>query len=191
MHDVVCTARAAAVLSRLLTADWDGLSSFDHAVSRRTLMREYLRRAAWWARELHAEGEWPFFDIAVRFAPDVRAPEDLTAPLETLIHERIGWPRVASTCRAALRWAALLDAGVPVPEGLPDPFEPLILMFERGGGFMTENGFIELDGSSLPLITAGEGTGLRRKTAQDFLLTKPFSALDQSSLDALDEDGGA
>ncbi len=168
-------SHSAATLSRLLAADWAGETSFAHRRSRAKLMREYLRRAAWWAQELDATREWPFFDIAAHVEPEVRAPHDLADQLEKLIFTRIGWPSLRTICRAALRWAAVLDAGVPMPHRLGDPYEPLLLMFERGGGFTTEHGFIELAGASVP-----------RRTWRDHLTTEPVVTLDQSTLDALD-----
>jgi hypothetical protein len=168
-------SHSAMMLDRLLAVDWTGGTSFDHARSRVHLMREYLRRSAWWARTLDAVGEWPFFDIAAHIAPDVQAPEDLARQLEDLISTRIGWPSVAAACRAALRWAALTDAKTPSTYGLDDPYEPLVLLFERGGGFTTEHGFIDLGGSSIP-----------RGTWQDHLAAKPAVDVTPSALDALD-----
>ncbi len=171
-------SHAAATLSRLLTVNWDG--DFDasdrHAVSRARLMREYLRRSARWADYLNATNEWPFFDIAGRLAPDIEPPADLVKQLEESIAGRIGWPSHRTVARAALRWAALLDAATPLPAGLEDPFEPLLLMFDRGGAYTTEAGFIDLGASSV-----------QRKTWRDHLSTEPVTALDPSALDALDE----
>jgi hypothetical protein len=120
------------MLGRLLAVDWTAGTSFDHARSRARLIREYLRRSAWWARTLDAVAEWPFFDIAAHLAPEVHVPEDLARQLEDLISTRIGWPSVAEACRAALHWAALTDARIPPAYGLDDPYEPLVLLFERG-----------------------------------------------------------
>lgn len=163
------------MLGRLLAVDWTNAASLDHVQSRARLMREYLRRSAWWARALDAVAEWPFFDIAAHIAPEVQVPEHLTRQLEDLISTRIGWPSVARVCRAALRWAALADARNPPDYGLDDPYEPLVLLFERGGGFTTEHGFIDLDGVSI-----------HRRTWQDHLAAEPIVALTHSALDALD-----
>lgn len=168
-------SHCAATLSRLLAVDWSGDTSFAHARSRVRLMGEYLRRAAWWAQDLNATSRWPFFDIADCLAPSVHVPDELAEELEALIDARVGWPAVAVTCRAALRWAALLDAGIPLPPRLDDPFEPLLLMFERGGGFITEHGFIDVDGASI-----------RQETWRDHLSTEPVVSLDLAVLDALD-----
>ena len=165
-----------ATLSRLLATDWpDGLYTFEHGISRGRLMQEYLRRAAWWALELDATSKWPFFDIAGLWAPEVHSPPELAAQLEALIDNRIRWYDDARACRAALRWAAVLDARIPLPSQLEDPYESLLLIFERGGGFLTEHGFIDLGGSSV-----------LQKTWRDHLTAQPVTSLDQATLDALD-----
>jgi hypothetical protein len=166
---------AATTLARLLAVDWKTDDGIDYPRARAKLMREYLRRAAWWAQELDATGAWPFFDIPALWAPEIEVPGDLLDPLETLISTGIGWPSVATTARAALRWAAVLDAGKPLPDGMADPYEPLLLMFERGGGFTTEHGFIDLGAASIV-----------RRTWRDHLTTEQIVPLTQSALDALD-----
>jgi len=163
-------------MSRLRTADWSGDMSFDHRRSRAKLMGEYLRRAAWWAHELDATGDWPFFDIAGRLTPDVSPPAHLVSELDELIATAIKIGVVAAACRDALGWAAVLDAGVPFPSFLDDPFEPLLFMFQRGGGFTTEHGFIDLGGASV-----------RRRTWRDHLTGQPVVVVTESALDELDE----
>jgi hypothetical protein len=169
-------SHAADTLSRLLAVDWRVEASFDHARSRARLMREYLRRASLWAEVLDATEAWPFFDIAGHLAPEVDTPEEFASQLEALISTGIGWPSVMDTCRNVLRWAAVLDAGVPIPGDLADPFDPMLWLFERGGGWTTEGGFIELGGASV-----------RRRTWRDHLSTEPTVTLTQSALDALDQ----
>jgi hypothetical protein len=166
---------ATTALRRLQAVDWDSDAVFEYPRSRARLMGEYLRRAAWWAQELDATDAWPFFDIPARWAPDIEVPGDLLDPMETLIWTRIGWPSVATTARAALRWAVVMDAGKPLPDGLADPYEPLLLLFERGGGFTTEHGFIDLGAASV-----------LRQTWRDHLTTEQVVPLSQSALDALD-----
>jgi hypothetical protein len=166
---------AATTLARLLTVDWKSDDGVDHPRARAKLMKEYLRRAAWWAQELDATGAWPFFDIPGLWAPEIQVPSDLLEPLETLISTGIGWPAVVTTARATLRWAAVMDAGKPLPDGLADPYEPLLLMFERGGGFTMEHGFIDLDAASIV-----------QRTWRDHLTAEQIVPLTRSALDALD-----
>jgi hypothetical protein len=169
-------SHAAATLARLEAVDWKGDSGFDHRRSRVRLMAEYLRRAARWAQVLDAADEWPFFDIAARIDPSIHIPVDQAKDLEALIYRGIGWPSVETTTRAALRWAALLDADTPQPLGLEDPYEPLLVLFDRGGGWTIEAGFIDVDGAAI-----------RQQTWLDHLSTEPVTALDPATLDALDE----
>ena len=171
-------SHSEATLSRLLAVDWrtDFMTTLMHGRSRGALMQEYLRRAAWWAEELNAAGQWPFFDIAGALAPGVQPPRELSDQLEQKLRTRIDSPALATACRAALRWAALLDSDFPVPPRLQDPFEPLLLMFERGGGFTTEGIFIDLGASSIV-----------RKSLAEHLAADQMLALDPASLNALDE----
>lgn len=172
-------SHSAATLSRLLAVDWEVhfMTSLGYARSRARLMSEYLRRAAWWVQELDGTSKWPFFDIVGRWAPEVHTLPELAEQLETLIHSSVGWQ--GGACRAALRWAAMLDAGISLPPHLEDPFEPLLLMFERGGGYTACGGFIDLGGSSV-----------LQKTWRHHLSTEPVVSLDQATLDALDQPEG-
>jgi hypothetical protein len=168
-------SHAATTLARLLAVDWKTDDGVDHPRARAKLMKEYLRRAAWWARELEATDAWPFFDIPALWAPEIEVPADLLDPLEALISTGIGWPAVVTTARATLRWAAVQDVGKPLPAGMADPYEPLLLMFERGGGFTVAHGFIDLDAASV-----------LQRTWRDHLTTEQVVPLTRSALDALD-----
>jgi hypothetical protein len=170
----VSVNRSEATLARLLAVNWKDDAAFDHRSARVRLMREFLRRSAWWARQFGAPDSWPFYDIAEYVAPGVTVSEDLSLRLEELIRTRVGWPGVAVACRAALHWAAVVDAGAR-PDGGEDPYEPLLLFFERGGSFTTESGFIEVDGGSV-----------RRRTWPEYLDRKAAD-ISPAALEALDE----
>jgi hypothetical protein len=163
------------VLDRLRAVAWHDLdSAYDHVRSRAKLMREYLRRAACWAEAVGAEDAWPFFDIARRVDPEARASSDVEAELEDFLWNTIGRRSLEETCRGAVRWPALRSrASLQLPD-LPDPYAPLLLMYERGGGFSVEE-LIDIDGASLPFWTL-----------EDHLSLEPFESLDDAALDALD-----
>jgi hypothetical protein len=174
---VNCPSHSAATLSQLQSVDWKGdfEDRLSHARSRAMLMREYLRRSACWAQELDATSKWPFFDIAALAAPQIEPPPELAEQLEALVQVQIGWPSQRTIARAALRWAAARDAGIPVPPELEDPYKPILLMLQRGGGWTTESNFIDLGGSSVV-----------EKTWRDHLSNEPVTALDPAILNALD-----
>jgi hypothetical protein len=170
----VNVTHSEAMLTRLLAVKWQDDAAFDHRSARMRLMREFLRRSAWWAQQFGAPDTWPFYDIAEYAAAGVTVPEGLSVRLEELIRSQIGWPAAAVTCRAALHWAAVLDSGA-LPDGGEDPYEPLLLFFERGGIFTTEGGFIEVYGGSV-----------RWRSWQEHIDSKPAD-ISPAALAALDE----
>ncbi|WP_280725657.1 hypothetical protein [Kitasatospora sp. MAA4] len=165
--------------NRLVAVKWtDPEGAYAHDWSRVLLMREYLRRAALWAEAYRIEDEWPFFDLAARIDPSVRADPALVAWMEEALDGRVGLPIAYDSCFRALHWAALLDAGLEQLPALDDPFEPLIMLFERGGGFGTENRSADF---SLAMV--------RFKTWDQHLNPEPIVALDHDVLDELDPQG--
>ncbi|WDN55922.1 hypothetical protein [Streptomyces clavuligerus] len=142
---------AYEVLTRLRRVDWgNDTAAFGHANSCALLMREYLRRTALWARASGAADAWPFLGIADRVAADVTVPADAAAELEAVL-AGLAPHSLKVTCRAAVRWAVLREQGVGLPADLPDePYEPLLLMYERGGGYYLEE-FHDLNGAVIRL----------------------------------------
>jgi len=176
---VVTVELSRAVLDRLCAVDWYG--DWDvasaHTRSRALLMREYLRRAALWAQAYGAEEDWPFFDVTERVAPSLRLTPEVEADLEDFVANKVPTPSTARVCRGAVRWAALAgEDGAAAATDLPDPYEPLLLMFERGGGYSIEE-FIDLYGVMIPY-----GNFESNRDAEPFLTLAP------STLDALDQD---
>jgi hypothetical protein len=175
MDETKAESMTRRMLDRLLAVRWDDERDVWLQKSRGMLMLEYLRRAACWAKEVDATGQWPFFDIATHIDPAIRADPELVNELEAALDAKVWFPPVRRTCLAALHWEALVATpGVLLPN-LPDPFEPLLLMYERGGGFIIQNGFIEL-----PV------TGVPRRTWQHHLKPDQIVELDPATLDALD-----
>ncbi|MFD7630365.1 hypothetical protein ACFV7Q_30820 [Streptomyces sp. NPDC059851] len=163
------TDSALTLAGRLEEVDWIG--SFDQARSRVALMREFLRRSALWARAT-GSAEWPFFDIAARIDPSARIDADVV----TGIAEKAGLqqPVVLDTLEWSLNFAVLSDIRADLPD-LPEPFVPLVLLSERGGGFgLDGSGHIEVD---MAAISKG--------CMEDALERTPLD-LSEASLSALD-----
>ncbi|MGK3960152.1 hypothetical protein WMF38_44770 [Sorangium sp. So ce118] len=167
----------AEMLERLCAIDWraDDLRCRN---SRIQLMREYLRRAAWWADELGCTEEWPFFDIAGHVDFVVRADSALVQRLQEHLAKLSLWPTVKKSCEWSLHWAALRSTpGMKLPV-LDEPFEPLIWMYERGGGFTTEHGNVNVSGALF-----------QRRPWHHYRTQQPVVELDRVRLDALDASG--
>ena len=174
--DVVVTGtdRAGRVLERLLAVGWDDdEGALRHRRARGALTFEFLRRSALWGRALGVESGWPFWDLAEALDPAVRAD----AAVERLRAEagaELWWPPLQQAVEGALHWAAL--GGLPVERihELQDPYEPLLVLLERGGGFTTSSGAIELGYGSLPVRSPADWVGLAPR------------AIDEAALNALD-----
>ncbi|MEV5508243.1 pentapeptide repeat-containing protein [Streptomyces orinoci] len=172
------TPQARAVVERLTAVDWrDDDIAFTHATSRSRLFREHLRRSALWTKVYQPAGEWPVVDLAAAVAPTVQVDAELAARLDAFLEANLADVRAKALCRAALDWATLLDTTtVSLPE-LPDPYEPLLLMLERGGwcGLVVENRVADFAAVRVPF-----------GTWQDHLSTEPIIQFGRSGLGTSD-----
>jgi len=113
--------------------------------SKAALIREYFRRAARWADAYGCDTKTPFFDIAACVDPAVRADQAVVDRVVKAIPRRTpnAMTRLAPFI---LHWVALRETpGVKLREDLENPFFPLILAFERDGGFHIEKGEINVE----------------------------------------------
>ncbi|GAA2392047.1 hypothetical protein Cme02nite_12700 [Catellatospora methionotrophica] len=159
--------RTRALADRLARVEW--LDDDERAPSRARLMSEYLRRAALWAQRLDAARSWPFFDVAQLAAPGTRADPELVREVYAQVAARGANHLDRRLCEYALHFAA----AQPGSE-LPDPFAPLVELFERGGQFQQEAGLIYFG----PM-------GVKLGSFADHLNAEPFDTA-PAALDALD-----
>lgn len=164
------------VLDRLRAITWDDdfATPLRHARSRALLMREHLRRAAQWARAYDAEAAWPCFDLAEYVDPSVELDPEVSADLEEFIRLNVGTPSIQATCRGVVRWAAVRTKSKATLPDIPEMYEPLLLLFERGGDYAIGQ-FIDLQGVATPQGNLAEN-----------LSATPFLTLAPTTLDALD-----
>ncbi|MCX4518415.1 hypothetical protein OHA69_12175 [Streptomyces anulatus] len=179
--DDVANQGGFRVLNRLRRIEWDADwdDAYSHVISRQLLMREYLRRSALWAEAYSAEEAWPFFDITNYVAPELSLPKSLSLDLNEFLRTRMTG-LVKTTCAGAVRLAELRTQN-PAAEkpSLPELYEPLLVMYERGGDFMRDNsGALDLTGVSF-----------RPGTMRDYLGDTPIVTVRASVLDALDTEG--
>lgn len=167
--------RVAELAARLRAIDWAYEGDELHRRSRVALMREHLHRGERWVRHLGLRGSGPFLALPDLIRPGVRAdPAVVRGVLDTV--PGLDLSPTSRACAAALHFAALQDAEVPLP-ALPDPYEPLVLLFERGGGFGIDCSgvFIELGSVAVP---RGRREGKLRNAS--------LAPMDHAALDDLD-----
>ncbi|MFD8025699.1 hypothetical protein ACFV6G_35455 [Streptomyces lavendulae] len=167
--------------------DWRAAEEgFGHGASSARLMREHLRRMAVWVRELQKarpapffgvaqRDRWPFFDLAPYVEPSARPDGEAAAVLGAFLAEHASSPLTGRICRAALNWASLSPRSLARFGGLPDPYEPLLLVFERSGAFWIENGFVDFAAHRV-----------RLGSWEDHVAAEPLLSLDGAVLDAMD-----
>ncbi|MDX2394554.1 hypothetical protein NJL88_31700 [Streptomyces sp. DK15] len=178
--DDPAAAAAFGVLERLRAVRWPGEwdFAFGHVKSRRVLFREYLRRAAVRCRAHGCEDGWPFVDVTAHLDPAFRSAVEVSGELAEFLR-RLPGREVARTCSGAVRWAEFRERNPAGSDGLPDPYEPLLRFYERGGEFARD------DAGSIDLT----GVTFRLGTLEAYLGNPPVTVLGDTVLDALDTDG--
>lgn len=137
---------ANKALERLLAINWEYNDARQD--SHVALMKEYLRRATLWVKAFNISGKGRFFDLAAIIMPDVRAPQHLVDEVEELPAN--WWGRQISAWY--LPWAMIKDHPEVTKLDLPDLYEPLIRLYERGGRFRMEDTFIDVGSVGIPVV---------------------------------------
>ncbi|MDI1460613.1 hypothetical protein QEZ54_06525 [Catellatospora sp. KI3] len=159
-----------AYVTRLRAVNWSDETMYARRRSRQVLMQEHLRRSAQWADLLQTDA-WPFPDLAAAVDPTIQADPALVSEVEELI----GGSVAEYVCLYALRWYTLRALPEVVLPDLPDPYEPLLAFFERGGDFTLITGHVDVGLALVP-----------RWDVSRYLAAEPEADLDPATLDKLD-----
>ncbi|MEV4412228.1 hypothetical protein [Catellatospora sp. NPDC049609] len=149
--------------------------SIRHNGSRLALMREYLRRSAMWAQALGCLTSWPFYDIAVAADPSARLAGD---HVETVLSGLAG-RGLRPIDKRVIPYMLNFTTLRVWPQGLPDPFEPLLMVYERGGSF----------GRKAGSVVIGHFDGVPERHPEMHAGRAPEPDLSPAALDALDRVG--
>ncbi|MGL4497579.1 MAG: hypothetical protein ACRCU2_00830 [Planktothrix sp.] len=160
-------------IDRILAINWEpnDTRTNSHVV----LLQEYLRRAALWAEALNCTDEWPFFDVVAHLSPSLQPENHHLERLEQHFSQVPFYVTevIEKTCRWFVFWEGVkksseyhkfLDSlkqhnnrvnlgmflDVLCFNDLPHPYEPLILLYERGGIFYSEHGFFCFEDAAVP-----------------------------------------
>lgn len=135
------TQREIMTLNRILSLNWQG-GDANRRGSQLALFNEFLRRVALWCEALEWLDAHPIAsDLPGRVLPRVRAtPVNTTLMQQTLrtlgktsVYERMLLTHV-------LNWSAIADRDEVLVYTLPDPYEPVLLFYERGGWLSKPHG---------------------------------------------------
>jgi hypothetical protein len=104
------------------------------------LFQEYLRRMFMWSQKLNC-GKWPFFSVALCIGSQIELDQTL---LNRFNKVRFPNPLVRTTCLDFLHWETIKDHTTVASIELPAPYDPLMLMYERGSDIRREENVVEL-----------------------------------------------
>jgi hypothetical protein len=135
-------------IERIKAIDWT-ISCYDHEGSIVMLFLEYARRSVLWTDALgHTDEGWFMRDIPATISPEWELGEELINPGWELGQEEVDeLHQHLNRCGYLIRrllayyiqWASIKDRPEVTKFGLPDPYEPIIAMCERGGWYMKQD----------------------------------------------------
>jgi hypothetical protein len=140
------------------------------------LFREHERRVALWSKALGfpREAQPVIWDIATVIIPSVAVEEEKIRD----ISEHAKGHYTLRIFQNALKWTAIQDSPEARRYNLPAPYEPLIILYERGGDVYKD----EMGGRRWFVTKAT----LIPRMHEYYDRTTPFVELDTAILDAID-----
>jgi hypothetical protein len=166
------------MLQRLLAVRWKADPT--RFKSHKALLIEYFRRSSLWAKVVNATNDWPIIDIALHIDSNVRVDETAIHVWQEHLRHLSSGNRVPNEMEylleAALQWAAVEDKQLTGYFNLPKPYEPIILMYERGGFFYRSH-----DGIEITYVTT-----ISRRNWQAYNRDVPYDNIEESELDKID-----
>jgi hypothetical protein len=107
-------------------------------------LQDFFRRSALWRQELnYHDNYWPFWDIGLHIDSSIRADSDIIKNIDEYPINST----TSQTCEWYLHWVALKSSRSLERFTLPDPYEPLIQMYQNGSGSICpEHRFVDIQG---------------------------------------------
>ncbi|NDJ84638.1 MAG: hypothetical protein GYB66_02020 [Chloroflexi bacterium] len=167
-------------LQRILAVDWH----YDpaHRGSHVQVMKEHFRRMVIWSQALELKPIVFMGDLGAAINPEVRAAGDTISQLRDHLLDRT-WPGFVKLLEYALHWAAVNEATPLLRKyrSLPDPYEPVLVLYERGGAVR-----IDRKTGELLLSMTAEGPIIVLENWWKWKRRNPFIELDAAALDVAD-----
>lgn len=125
------------VTRRLKAINWNSPPIKGRLNSSERLMDEFLRRLLQWNKALKC-GKWPYYSVGKCIFPELQVDEAVLADIERpnfFIYRTFVW---------LLEWASIQNHAETKSFNLPNPYEPLIFIYERGSYISREGQMLEL-----------------------------------------------
>jgi hypothetical protein len=165
-----------SVMNKIQSISWK--FSDDHVYSNAKLLQEHFHRLALWCEALGDFSRWPSSDIMYMIMHR-KSDDDAIEKIQYELDRHAPYLSY-SDLRAWERWfhwQIIHDYALETHPSLPDAFEPLIRMYERGGAYYTEHGYAFVGKRGVQIFC----------NPPDYYVNNSFvSALDDVSLNRLD-----
>ena len=139
-------------IERIMSISWE--SDFSRSESQYALFCEFFRRMAKWTEFLGCREQWLFGNLANYVDSNLEIDRSKIDRLEQHLKNLGLHFLIIRVCINFVYWEMLEKRFSLMKESkLPEPYEPIILMFERGGIFDTEHGYFDLSGIGIPKPT--------------------------------------
>lgn len=138
-------------VNRLKRIDWEKVGTYDKA-SNVALVREYIRRASLFKLTFSIGGHFPIFSAAYDIGKDINVDINSVCPALADFNNHYMW----HISKFYLEWATLIDEEVPEAIQFRDLYDPLIMMYQRGGMWYPRKGEVNVGSYSFPLIKISE-----------------------------------
>ncbi|MBL8165998.1 MAG: hypothetical protein JNJ61_28700 [Anaerolineae bacterium] len=129
-------------IARISSLDFNKPSRNHDLMQSLLLFKEYLRRMLLWSQALAVRG-WPFTILAKYIDPSVQIDPTIEDQFKKILYPT---PFIRTTCMSYLMWALIENTPIVNSYALPNPYEPLIQMYEGGYYFYREHHVVVIEG---------------------------------------------
>ncbi len=169
------------MLEQILSIDW--AYNPEHEGSHVLLLQEHFRRMVINTKRLNESNIFITGDLGDALNPQARAPEEHIQHLRQHLLNRT-WPAFVHVLEYALHWAvARYTPEAHVLKDHPDPYKPILVMYERGGTFAFDH-----KTDTYQLSMNFDGAAIPKQPWWKWNRRQPFIRLDGNALDEADMD---
>lgn len=175
------TQAADRMLEGILSVDWT--YNPEHEGSHVLLLQEHFRRMVINTKRFNESNIFITGDLGDMVNPQARAPEEYIQRLRQHLMNRT-WPGFVHVLEYALHWAvARYTPEARFLKDHPDPYKPILMMYQRGGTFTFDH-----KTDTFQLSMNFHGAAIPKQPWWKWNRRQPFIRLDDSTLNEADMD---
>jgi len=131
-------------IQRIKNIDWNRGYDYTKQDTYKLLIREWLRRMALWGKALGVTNKWPFINVVYEiFGEENILLDPFIDEISSFLWAARVNPFSIYVCVWYLYWSEAKNRREISQFNLPEPCEPIIILFELGGQLRKENRFLD------------------------------------------------